>query len=564
MNKTRRPRSLRSRLLTAVLLCWVLPVLSVMALAGYLLGESYERSARQELESRGQNAMEQLEMRMDAVFEASKTVSYDGVVRNSYRLYQSDGDSAALYRTVTEYLNQNFTRDERISAAFLSFWELEEMRPYAASRGDLGARVQREYRERIEADVLERMREIDTGILLLEYDGELYVARNLLDSHFRPYATVVLLCDRGQLFQSLDPVRQISEAALLLDHRILVSEDNTLESIEQAPETGDALRLEGETAGHSFELTAAIAPFDVWHDVPEIRTAAGFVALLALPLLLVVLYLFRRQVTRPVEILVEANNRLESGERGYAIREKADSLEFERLYAHFNTMSAEMKNQFERSYLEQQALQQARVKALQLQINPHFLNNTLEIINWEARLANDERVSAMIEALSTMMDGALGRDGRSQIHLREELSYVDAYLYIIRERLGARLEVRKEIDPGVLDTMVPRLILQPLAENAVEHDITPRRGGLLTLRARREGTRLVLEVEHDGSMSAEDRASIEAMLASPVEDTEISGQVGLRNVRQRLTLLYGAEGELSLSQSGMDRILARVSFPVQE
>ena len=564
MNKTRRPRSLRSRLLTAVLLCWVLPVLSVMALAGYLLGESYERSARQELESRGQNAMEQLEMRMDAVFEASKTVSYDGVVRNSYRLYQSDGDSAALYRTVTEYLNQNFTRDERISAAFLSFWELGEVRPYAASRGDLGARVQREYRERIEADVLERMREIDTGILLLEYDGELYVARNLLDSHFRPYATVVLLCDRGQLFQSLDPVRQISEAALLLDHRILVSEDNTLESIEQAPETGDALCLEGETAGHSFELTAAIAPFDVWHDVPEIRTAAGFVALLALPLLLVVLYLFRRQVTRPVDILVEANNRLESGERGYAIREKADSLEFERLYAHFNTMSAEMKNQFERSYLEQQALQQARVKALQLQINPHFLNNTLEIINWEARLANDERVSAMIEALSTMMDGALGRDGRSQIHLREELSYVDAYLYIIRERLGARLEVRKEIDPGTLDTMVPRLILQPLAENAVEHDITPRRGGLLTLRARREGTRLVLEVEHDGSMSAEDRASIEAMLASPVEDTEISGQVGLRNVRQRLTLLYGAEGELSLSQSGMDRILARVSFPVQE
>ena len=564
MNKTRRPRSLRSRLLTAVLLCWVLPVLSVMVLAGFLLGESYERSARQELESRGQNAMEQLEMRMDAVFEASKTVSYDGVVRNSYRLYQGDRDSAALYRTVTEYLNQNFTRDERISAAFLSFWELGEVRPYAASRGDLGARVQREYRERIEADVLERMREIDTGILLLEYDGELYVARNLLDSHFRPYATVVLLCDRGQLFQSLDPVRQISEAALLLDHRILVSEDNTLESIEQAPETGDALRLEGETAGHSFVLTAAIAPFDVWHDVPEIRTAAGFVALLALPLLLVVLYLFRRQVTRPVEILVEANNRLESGERGYAIREKADSLEFERLYAHFNTMSAEMKNQFERSYLEQQALQQARVKALQLQINPHFLNNTLEVINWEARLANDERVSAMIEALSTMMDGALGRDGRSQIHLREELSYVDAYLYIIRERLGERLEVRKEIDPGVLDTMVPRLILQPLAENAVEHDITPRRGGLLTLRARREGARLVLEVEHDGSMSAEDRASIEAMLASPVEDTEISGQVGLRNVRQRLTLLYGAEGELSLSQSGMDRILARVSFPVQE
>ena len=560
MTNARRPRSLRSRLLTAVLLCWVLPVLIVMALAGYLLGVSYESAAQQEFDTRARNAMEQLEMRMDAVFEASKTVSYDGVVRNSYRLYERDGDSAALYRTVTEYLSQNFTRDERIDAAFLSFWELGEVRPYAASRGDLGIRAQRQYRETIEADVLERMREIDTGILLLEYDGDLYVARNLLDSRFRPYATVVLLCDREQLFQSLEPVRQISEPSLLLDDRLLV-EGDSLRSVERAPDTGDALRYEGGVAGHRFVLTAAIAPLDVWHDVPQIRTAAGFVALLALPLLLVVFYLFRRQVTHPVEILVEANNRLESGERGYTIDAKADSLEFQRLYAHFNTMSAELKNQFERSYLEQQALQQARVKALQLQINPHFLNNTLEIINWEARLADDERVSAMIEALSTMMDGALGRDGRSQIHLREELSYVDAYLYIIRERLGERLEVRKEIDEDVLDTMVPRLILQPLAENAVEHDITPRRGGLLTLRARREGERLVLEVEHDGSMSAEDRAAIEEMLASPVEDTEISGQVGLRNVRQRLTLLYGEKGKLSLSQSGPDRILARVSFP---
>ena len=560
MTHARQPRSLRSRLLTAVLLCWVLPVLIVMALAGYLLGVSYESAAQQEFDTRARNAMEQLEMRMDAVFEASKTVSYDGVVRNSYRLYERDGDSAALYRTVTEYLSQNFTRDERIDAAFLSFWELGEVRPYAASRGDLGIRAQRQYRETIEADVLERMREIDTGILLLEYDGDLYVARNLLDSRFQPYATVVLLCDREQLFQSLEPVRQISEPSLLLDDRLLV-EGDSLRSVERAPDTGDALRYEGGVAGHRFVLTAAIAPLDVWHDVPQIRTAAGFVALLALPLLLVVFYLFRRQVTHPVEILVEANNRLESGERGYTIDAKADSLEFQRLYAHFNTMSAELKNQFERSYLEQQALQQARVKALQLQINPHFLNNTLEIINWEARLADDERVSAMIEALSTMMDGALGRDGRSQIHLREELSYVDAYLYIIRERLGERLEVRKEIDEDVLDTMVPRLILQPLAENAVEHDITPRRGGLLTLRARREGERLVLEVEHDGSMSAEDRAAIEEMLASPVEDTEISGQVGLRNVRQRLTLLYGEKGKLSLSQSGPDRILARVSFP---
>ena len=563
MNETKRPRSLRTRLLRAVLLCWILPVLSVVVLAGFLLGNSYERAVRQELEARAENAMEQLEIRMDDVFEASKTVSYEGVVRNAYRLYERDGDSAVLYRKISDYLNQSFTHNERFLAVFISFWEDIGVRPYVASRGDLGFSAQREYRDNIEADVLEKMSGVDTGILLLEYGGELYVARNLLNGSFQPYATVVLLCDRELLFQSLEQVRPISEPSLLIDGTLRVDSDGTLRTVAESGEEEEekALLLEGETAGHRFVLTADLAPFNAWRDEPQIRTAAGVVVLLVLPMLLAVFYLFRRYVTRPVEILVEANNRLESGERGYTIDTAADSQEFARLYEHFNTMSTELKSQFERSYQEQQALQQARMKALQSQINPHFLNNTLEIINWEARLADDERVSAMIEALSTMMDGALGRDGRSQIPLREELSYVDAYLYIIRERLGERLEIRKEIDESVLDTTVPRLILQPLAENAVEHDLTPRRGGRLCLRARREGERVVLEVEHDGSMSEEDRVAIEKMLASSPDDTEVSGQVGLRNVRQRLKLLYGEAGELSITQPGGERILARVSFP---
>ena len=562
MEKKRRPISLRSRLMMAVLLCWVLPVLSVMILAGVLLGNSYEQAARQELEDRAQNAMEQIEMRMEAVFEASKTVSYDGVVRNSYRLYQRDGDSAALYRTIMDYLGQNFKRDERILAAFLSFWEDIDVRPYAASRGDFGFNVQRDYRDSIEGDILERMRDVDTGILLLEYNGDLYVARNLLDSRFEPYATIVLLCDQSQVFQSLEPVRAISSPRLLIDGTLQLTEEGELRRL-----TGEVAASEGsyqsewEIDGHTVSLTAAIEPVRFWHDIPQIRTAALFVALLVLPLLVVVLLVFRRQVTKPVETLISASSRLQSGERGYRIEARPDSWEFARLYEHFNTMSLELKNQFERSYLEQQALQKARVKALQSQINPHFLNNTLEIINWEARIAENDRVSAMIEALSVMMDGALGRDGRSQIHLREELSYVDAYLYIIRERLGERLTVVREIDENMLELMVPRLILQPLVENAVEHDLTPRRGGRLRLCAAREGDRVVLLVEHDGSMSAEDLAVAEEMLSSTVEDTEISGQVGLRNVRQRLRLLYGEEGELTLVQSGPDSILARVSFP---
>ena len=564
MIRKKQPTSLRSRLVTAVLICWILPVLGVVALAGLLLNSSYERAARQELDARMQNAMEQLEMRMDALFEASKTVSYDGVVRNAYRLYQRDGDSAALYADVTDYLTQNFTRDERISAVFLSFWEEIGVHPYAAGRGDFGFSSQRRYRENIEADVLEKMSGVDTDILLLEYGGELYAARNLLDSHFNAYATVVFLCSCESLFQSLDQLASFDGVSLRIDGTLALDQDGTLHSVSGPENEGGAHQLTGEVSGHSFMLTASLVPVNVWNSVPEIRMAVFFVVLLVLPMLLAVIFLFRRYVTRPVDILVDADNRLENGERGYHIDAKANSREFARLFGHFNEMSAELKNQFERSYLEQQALQQAQIKALQSQINPHFLNNTLEIINWEARLAGCGDVSAMIEALSTMMDGALARDGRSQVPLREELGYVDAYLYIIRQRLGERLEINKEIDETLLETAVPRLILQPLAENAVEHDLTPRRGGNLTLRVYREEIRMVLEVEHDGAMNEKDLAAVGALLSSDPDNAAITGKVGLRNVCQRLKLLYGEDGELGIIQMEGERILTRVSFPAFE
>ena len=201
--------------------------------------------------------------------------------------------------------------------------------------------------------------------------------------------------------------------------------------------------------------------------------------------------------------------------------------------------------------------------AIRSKTNPHFLNNTLEVINWEARLAGDDRVSAMIEALSVMLNAALGRDGRSRIPLREELSYVDAYLYIISQRLGERLVISREIDETLLELSVPRLILQPLVENAVEHDLAQRHGGALSVRVYHVGDELVLETEHDGSLSREDQESIREMLVSSVVDTEISGQVGLRNVRQRLELLYGQAGRLSIEQIAPERILAQVRFPIE-
>ena len=564
MKKERVPGSLREKLAGIMLICWLLPIMIIVTTAGVLLRLNFERNLSTQLETDAVHALQLVEGNLNDVVDASKRVSYDGVVRSAYREYQQSGDSAALYRSVNEYLNQTFSRDEVYQAVFISFWNDIRIYPYVMGSGIQGYSIPRNYHRRVEPVILEEMKDADTAIRFLEYDGELYVARNLLDSRFEPYASIVMLCDRGELYRPLDDIRRISGVSLLLDDLIL-DDEGMLRSAHEEEKSPQELSFEGNLEGHMLCLTTEIESYSIMRDMPELRIAVAVVILLVVPLLLVMIALFRRQVTKPVETLLSATDRVQNGERGYQIEEEAGNEEFERMFRHFNIMSSELENQFERSRLEQQTLQQAQIKALQSQINPHFLNNTLEIINWEARLAGDERVSAMIEALSVMLDAALDRDGRGEILLREELSYVDAYLYIIRERLGEKLVITREIDETLTEAPVPRLILQPLVENAVEHDLAPQGGGGLCLRVYREGDRIVLESEHDGTMTEEDLATVQGMLSdTTINAGPVSGQVGLRNVRQRLQLLYGDQGTITVEQCSPGRILARASLPLHE
>ena len=140
-----------------------------------------------------------------------------------------------------------------------------------------------------------------------------------------------------------------------------------------------------------------------------------------------------------------------------------------------------------------------------------------------------------------MLDAAVGRDGRSQAPLSEELKYVDAYLYITKERLGERLTVSREIEESMLGCQIPRLMLQPIIENAVEHDIS-RSGGELCIRAYRSGG-LCFEIEHEGQLSDSDWDSVRRSLDSgkPFDpERQHGGSVGIRNVNQRLRLITAA------------------------
>ena len=551
--------SLKLGLTTTIVICWLVPIIIVIALGSVLFERNNRTRLQQELDSSATYALYQVQLQLEDAISESKTMSYDGIVRSAYRRYQQDGNVAALYRSVNDYLSQNFSRSTRYQAVFIDFWdESVGADSYLLSSGTIGYNLLQNCQEATPR-ILEVMGDADTNICFLLIDGHLYMARNLLDSHFKPYASVVMVLEPSVLFQPLYTIPRIQGIRMNIDGTLFSYASGTGLAPEENAQ-GD-IEYEITVDGHAVSFSAELDEYDMWEGNPWLSRAALTGALMVLPLLVVIIFLFRYHVSRPIEILAEANKLVQSGQRGYEITQNPPNAEFAKLYAHFNSMSAELQSQFERSYQEQQAAQRAQIKALQSQINPHFLNNTLEIINWEARMAENDRVSAMIEALSTMLSASLDRDGRSQISLREELGYVDAYLYIIRERLGERFLVHQQIDQELMDQMIPRLILQPIVENAVEHDITSRRGGNLWVRALRDETRMILEVEHDGTMTEADREKIRLLLSGSDLDR---GRVGLRNVHQRLKLIYGAEGDLCVDQTDHGTVMARIVFPLEQ
>jgi two-component system LytT family sensor kinase len=193
-------------------------------------------------------------------------------------------------------------------------------------------------------------------------------------------------------------------------------------------------------------------------------------------------------------------------------------------------------------------LAQVRLQALRMQLNPHFLFNTLNSI---ASLVHEQpQAEAMIEALSDLLRLTLTASDRAEVTLAEELHFLDRYLLIEQTRFGNRLRVEKQIDAAALDAVVPILMLQPLVENAVKHGIeTQIAPGIIRIAVERAGETLRLEVSDNGrGLGAGGEAKIKE-------------GVGLSNTRLRLKELYAGRASLELRPGKAGGLSAQISIP---
>ena len=235
--------------------------------------------------------------------------------------------------------------------------------------------------------------------------------------------------------------------------------------------------------------------------------------------------------------------------RGYALRAFDRETESARLGAEAAELEAE------RSQLQGQ-LVEARLSALRMQLNPHFLFNALNTVS--AFIERDpERAQTMVAQLAGLLRRVLDGDGRPEVPLADELALLRDYLAIQQARFGDGLAVEEAIDPDVLGALVPALVLQPLAENAVEHGVSRLVGrtGQIRVGARTEAhadgsERLVLTVSDNGP--GPDVAT----------DRPVSG-VGLANTRDRLSALYGDAAALTLRAGADGGAVATVVLPLR-
>jgi two-component system, LytTR family, sensor kinase len=190
-------------------------------------------------------------------------------------------------------------------------------------------------------------------------------------------------------------------------------------------------------------------------------------------------------------------------------------LEYYRFYRQRDSQAAQLAARLARSELEM----------LKSQLHPHFLFNTLHAIS--ALMHRDVKAAdRMIARLSELLRVSLDYSGTQEVSLQEELAFLEPYVEIERVRLGERLTVEYDIQPGVLDACVPHMLLQPLVENAIRHGIAPRaQPGSIRIRARGRRDMLDIEVVDDGRGMPPGRSA--------------NGGVGLANTRARLEQLYG-------------------------
>ncbi len=266
-------------------------------------------------------------------------------------------------------------------------------------------------------------------------------------------------------------------------------------------------------------------------DADAARLIYVVMALLLFTVALTLAYLLSSEITRPIKGLERSMKEVERGNFSNAALAVRDSNEIGSLTRSFNIMTEEIQNLMRQSEQEQRAKRKYELKALQSQISPHFLYNTLDSIIWMAEWGKNKEVVTMTSSLARLLRRTISNE-QEQVTIGEELDCTEAYLTIQKMRYKDKLEYSISVEEDIKEEKIVKLLLQPLVENAIYHGIKYKEGkGTIEIRGFRTGGLIQLEVEDDGiGMDAE---ALVHIFEKHIRDTKSNG-VGVSNVNERI------------------------------
>lgn len=590
--KMHRRKSLRWSMVRRLLFGWLFPLFMLIYIIIFIVAANSHEQVEHTIMTSLEKSTEIMCMQIKDCETASKNASYMQVIAEGYRKYidvaKEDKDKDAFRKSVILFLEQQYQYDDNCRTAELVMLDDPTERYFVMNvSGDKGTYRDIEFFYQTAQDrILEVARELDTATTLVGIEGRVYMVRNLVNSKFKPYAVLVLELNPASLMKGYAGIWGYEGTAVYWNGELMMAQQKEehylTEQVKEQLEKQETVFVRGgrwesihayrrlKLYGGTMIVVVCVDKKVTHAGITSMEVLFIILILFMIPLVIQMMRFFYQKVTRPLRQLAEASNEVREGNLGIQVENTEDNEEFYQMKDSFNHMSQKLKNQFDKIYVEEIALRDAKIMALQSQINPHFLNNTLEIINWEARLNGNYKVSAMIEALSTMLGETMNRKEQQFHTVAEEMAYADAYLYIISQRFGAKFQCTQKIDERLLDVQVPRLIIQPIVENAVEHGMDVTSKGQLEIRlfAREDGY-LCIEVEDNGHLTKEDRDKIDRLLSRNAElSKEKRVSLGIRNVDQRLKMIYGADCGLFITgndhEHTVSTILLKTHAPTEQ
>lgn len=292
-------------------------------------------------------------------------------------------------------------------------------------------------------------------------------------------------------------------------------------------------------------------------DLKDIRYFLGLILLLCCGTAAVLAYFITGAMYRPMKKLTQAMGQIGEGdlERRVEITTKD---EIGALSREFNNMLDHIQELIQQLIREEMLKKDAELEALQYQITPHFMYNTLNSIKYAALIKGEKEIGGLVEDFIELLQASINKKGNF-VTVAEELNFVEHYLNLQKMRYEDRIRVEYAVEPEAEGCYLPRLLLQPLVENAILHGLDMKDdNSRITITAAVEENRLHLTVADNGRGMSEEQ--IQELITKKGKKTSGLSGIGVSNVRERLELYYGGEGKLCY-ESSKEGTLAHIYLP---